>query len=222
MTTNAQEREYVPALGQHWLTPLYDAAIAATTRENKWRAALIERLAPSAGDVVLDIGCGTGTLAGRIKHAAPAVTMIGIDPDPEVLKIAKSKADRRLLKIEFVEGFGDEIVEKLGSRGITKIVSSLVFHQVPFEGKESILCAAHDLLPSGGEIFVADFGEQKTGFMRACFKTVQRLDGYEYTQPNADGCLPILMKDVGFDDVKEELVLPTIVGSISLYTPRKN
>ena len=148
--------------------------------------------------------------------------MIGIDPDPEVLKIAESKAGRRLLKIEFVEGFGDEIVEKLGDRGIAKIVSSLVFHQVPFEGKKSILRAAHDLLPSGGQLLIADFGEQKTGLMRFCFKTVQRLDGYEYTLPNADGCLPILMKDVGFDDVREEMAVPTMVGSISLYTARKN
>ncbi len=215
------ERDFVPALGQHWLTPLYDAAIAVTTRENKWRSALLRELSPTAGDVILDIGCGTGTLVSGIKRLVPESEVVGIDPDQSVLEIARAKSEHRSQEIRFVQGFGDEIGEKLKDCSVSKIVSSLVFHQVPIEGKRSILRAAYDLLPTDGEICIADFGEQRTALMRFCFKTVQRLDGFEYTQPNAEGCLPILLKDVGFTEVSEELVVPTMVGSISLYAARK-
>jgi len=221
MTIKDENRDFVPALGQHWLTPLYDTVIAVTTRENKWRNALLRELSPSPSDVILDIGCGTGSLISRIGDVSPLSEIVGIDPDHHVLEIAKVKAEQRSRRIEFVQGFGDEIGKKFAGWQINKIVSSLVFHQVPMDGKRSTLRAAYDLLPSGGRIYIADFGEQRSAMMRFCFKFVQRLDGFECTQPNADGCLPILMEDVGFTGVSEVLVVPTMVGSISLYTACK-
>jgi len=221
MSVTNNQRDFVPALGRHWLTPLYDATIAVTTREKIWRNSLLRRLSPVPSDVILDIGCGTGTLVCRIKNLSPKSELIGIDPDHSVLEIAKVKAQREFQEIRFAQGFGDEIGEKLDGSPINKIVSSLVFHQVPMEGKQSILRAAYDLLPEGGRLYIADFGKQRTALMRSCFKTVQRLDGFEYTQPNADGCLPVLMSEVGFTDVSEDLVVPTMVGSISLYSAQK-
>ncbi len=221
MTSETEDRAYVPALGQHWMTPFYDAAIALTTREATWRTALLGLVDPHGEDVILDIGCGTGSLIAAMKAASPEIQIVGLDPDPEVLVIAKAKARSRGHKVEFVQGFGDELAEKLGARAINKIVSSLVFHQVPLDGKRSTLQAAFDYLPEGGQLFIADFGEQRTPLMRFLFKTVQRLDGFEFTQPNADGCLPIILTDVGFSAVQEALVVPTIVGSISLYSAQK-
>ena len=72
-------------------------------------------------------------------------------------------------------------------------------------------------LPAGGELHIADYGLQRTRLMRAAFSIVQRVDGYEDTQPNADGVLPILMQEAGFARVEETRVIPTVTGSISLY-----
>ena len=43
---------------------------------------------------VLDIGCGTGTLAVLIKRSHPEVEVVGLDPDPKALARAQQKADR--------------------------------------------------------------------------------------------------------------------------------
>ncbi len=99
--------------------------------------------------------------------------------------------------------------------------SKHLFKQVPLDGKRSALQAAFDILPQDGKIFIADFGEQRSALMQFLFRTVQRLDCYEYTQPNADGCLPIILRDVGFSEVTETAVIATVVGSISLYTAQK-
>jgi hypothetical protein len=53
--------------------------------------------------------------------------------------------------------------------------------------------------------------------MRVLFRLVQSLDGYENTQPNADGVLPTLMAEAGFTQVQVLDVIPTATGSISLY-----
>jgi hypothetical protein len=53
--------------------------------------------------------------------------------------------------------------------------------------------------------------------MRRLFRLVQHLDGFETTQPNADGVLPRLIAEVGFDAIAETSVVATPTGSISLY-----
>jgi len=57
--------------------------------------------------------------------------------------------------------------------------------------------------------------------MRKLFRIVQKGDGYENTEPNARGVLPELMRDVGFENVEETLVVPTPTGSISLYRAKR-
>jgi hypothetical protein len=70
-------------------------------------------------------------------------------------------------------------------------------------------------------LHIADYGLQASPLMRFAFRQVQTLDGYDTTQPNADGVVPELMEDVGFAGVEETQVIPTPTGSISLYRAHK-
>jgi len=107
-------------------------------------------------------------------------------------------------------------VAELGA--VTKVVSSLVLHQTPLAEKQRILHLAYQLLDPGGELRIADYGLQRSAAMRFLFRrTVQTIDGFADTQPNADGVLPELISKVGFDDVSECAAVPTITGSVSLY-----
>ncbi len=209
-------QDFTPALGYRALTPLYDLAIALPTREQVWRRALLAQLDPRPGECILDIGCGTGSLVLMVKRQAPEARVIGLDPDPDVLARARAKTARAGQDISFLQGFLDEeAVRRIGS--VDKIVSSLVFHQVPLAGKLRLLVAARRLLVPGGSIHIADYGLQRTRLMRLLFRTtVQRLDGVENTAPNARGVLPDLLREAGFGTVTETRVIPTATGSISL------
>ena len=208
---------FTPALGQPWLTPLYDVTIRALTREEVWRRALANQVNPSEGDRILDVGCGTGTFLNLLAKRAPKARFIGIDPDPAVLSRARLKAVKAGASIEFVQGFlSEDVVTKLGS--LTKIVSSLVLHQVPLAEKLRILLLMHRALAEGGEAHIADYGAQTKPLMRWLFRrTVQNLDGRENTQPNADGVLPGLMWKAGFQKVEERAKISTPTGPISIY-----
>tara|TARA_R110002072_G_scaffold7773_4_gene41513 strand:- start:9745 stop:10419 length:675 start_codon:yes stop_codon:yes gene_type:complete len=216
-----EEKTFTPALGYSFLTPLYDSAIAALTRESLWRGKMIEQLNPAPHERILDVGCGTGSLVTQIKSLSLLTQVIGLDPDPEVLEVAKNKANRKNLEIDWKEGFlSAERVSEIGP--VCKIVSSLVFHQTPLDEKRRMLKQMFSVLKTDGELCIADYGLQRTKLMRLFFKaTVQQLDGFRDTQPNADGVLPGLIEEAGFSQVEELEVIPTITGSISIYTGRK-
>ena len=209
---------YTPAAGHHWLTPLYDFGVAALTREHRWRSALIAQVRPRAGDVIVDVGCGTGSLLVRLGKAAPSARLIGIDPDTAVLARTRKRVAAAGLAAELHIGFARQTAELLGSPPPTKVVSSLVFHQVPMEEKVAALAAMYAALGASGEVHVADYGLQRTPLMRVLFRAIiQNLDGRVNTEPNAHGILPELMHTAGFRSVEETLVIPTLSGSISLY-----
>jgi ubiquinone/menaquinone biosynthesis C-methylase UbiE len=214
--------DFIPALGRRSFTWAYDIAIVLMTRESTWRGLLVSALEPRPEDVILDVGCGTGTLAIMIKRQCPRARVIGLDPDPAVLRIARRKAIQAGVTIDLIEGRADRILDVVLAGASDKVVSSLVFHHLPLATKHAALEAIFAVLRRGGGLYVADYGLQRTWLMRRLFRLVQHLDGFATTQPNADGVLPGLITEAGFDGVIEAHVVPTLTGSISLYEAHRS
>jgi ubiquinone/menaquinone biosynthesis C-methylase UbiE len=206
--------DFVPAAPQLWT---YDVLSFLLTRARHWRPALLQQVAPAHGDVIADVGCGTGTQLRLVARACPSVSLIGIDPDEAIRRRARTKLAGVAASVELLAGYARDSADLLRGRGVTKVQSSLVFHQVPLEEKRAGLAAIYAALPSGGSLHVADYGLQRTPKMRSRFRMVQKGDGFDNTEPNAQGVLPHLMTDVGFQDVEETRVFETVSGSISLY-----
>ncbi|MBY0422297.1 MAG: class I SAM-dependent methyltransferase, partial [Parvularculaceae bacterium] len=145
----------------------------------------------------------------------------GIDPDPDVLRRARSKAAAAGAKIEFHEGFlTGEFLD--GKKPFDVVTSSLVFHQVPLAGKRDLLSKMRRTLQPAGRLVIADYSLQRTLLMRRLFRgTVQSLDGIDDTQPNADGVLPELINEAGFAGIREVRVIPTATGSISILSAHR-
>ena len=110
----------------------------------KLGAHLIDRLAPRAGEVVLDLGCGDGTLTAAI--AASGARVIGIDSSPEMLAAARTRGlDVRLMSAERLE-----LEERFDA-----VFSNAVLHWVTdLDG--AVERIARHLKPGGR--FVGEFG----------------------------------------------------------------
>lgn len=212
--TEQPSNDFVPAAPQLWT---YDALSFLLTSARRWRPALLAQICPSAGDVIADIGCGTGTQLRLVARACPSATLIGVDPDEAIRRRAQAKLARITPPVELLAGYLRDTANLLRGRGVTKVLSSLVFHQVPLEEKCAGLAAIRETLKPGGSLHVADYGLQRTPKMRKRFRLVQRGDGFDNTEPNAQGVLPELMADVGFDSVEETHVFETVCGSMSIY-----
>lgn len=220
-TRSPDTRPYVPALGRPELTGLYDHVVALVTRERLWRAAFLALVAPQPGETILDVGCGTGAFAVMLKAACPAARIIGVDPDPAILALAAAKARKAGVEIEWRQAMGDRLADIAPARSADKVVSSLVLHQCPLPMKQAILDAMRATLKPGGAMVIADYGLQRTALMRLLFRSVQMVDGFALTTPNARGVLPSLMAQAGFAAVEERRVIPTLTGSLSLYTANR-
>jgi ubiquinone/menaquinone biosynthesis C-methylase UbiE len=213
---------YVPALGHDRLTPFYDRALHFATREATWRGAFVDQIAPEAGDTILDVGCGTGTLAIQLAKRAPDARIVGIDPDPAALQIAQAKAVQAGVEVEWQRGFARDAAAALGSARASKVVSSLVFHQVPLPEKRDGLAAMFRAARPGGTIHVADYARQSTTIMRMLFTIIGRLDGFDNTRPNANGVIERLLEEFAGFPVAARRVVPTPTGAISLFACRRD
>ncbi len=162
--------DFVPALGRAEFTNSYDKVIAVMTRERCWRAQLLSLVAPAPGEAILDVGCGTGTFAVMLKTACPTARVTGIDPDEEVLDIARLKAAAAGVEIVWQRVMGDRLASLIPDGSADKAVTSLVLHQCPLDMKSAILGAMHAALKHGGRLFIADYGEQRTLLMRLLFR----------------------------------------------------
>jgi ubiquinone/menaquinone biosynthesis C-methylase UbiE len=211
---------FTPLLGASALSPFYDAAIGLATREGRWRGRLIAQMNLKPDDRVLDVGCGTGSLALMLKRRAPSATVFGLDPDPQALEMARSKAKRAGAEIEFLQGLiSDTLIKPL--RPLTKISISLVLHQTPVKEKLRILNTCRHVLGPDGEVHIADYGEQR-GLMRLAFRTtVQALDGVADTEPHAKGQFPAIVREAGLKTLTEMSRTHTPTGQITCWIARR-
>ena len=85
-------KPYVPTLGYHRLTALYDRVVAVTMREATWWAAFVRLVAPRAGESILDIGCGSGALAVALAQVESGAQITGIDPEGAMLEVERQRA----------------------------------------------------------------------------------------------------------------------------------
>lgn len=214
MSTEPNSR-YVPALGFHWLTPAYDAVAAATTRERRFKHALMDQARFAAGQQVLDIACGTGTLAVWIKQRHPDVAVTGIDGDPNILAIARRKAYRNGVALRFDAGLSTRL--PYADARFDRVLSTLFFHHLSWNDKQRTAREIHRVLRPGGELHVADWGRAGGPVMRGAFYAIQLLDGFANTQANVEGRLIELFEGAGFAEVSQQRAFSTIFGTLALY-----
>src|ERR1700730_4727237 len=141
------ERSYIPALGKRWLLPFYDPFLWLLGAD-KAKQPLIEQAEIKGGLRVLDIGCGTGSLAILIKRMHPEAEVVGIDPDPSALAVAERKAKRARLSVEFDRGFADHM--PYADASFDRVFSSFMFHHLAADEKTATLGEIRRVLKTGG------------------------------------------------------------------------
>jgi ubiquinone/menaquinone biosynthesis C-methylase UbiE len=208
---------YVPAAGRRAFTRLYDPVVALSMREATFRgrlcAQVLDGVAPGAS--VIDVGCGTGTLA--IALAARGAAVVGVDGDPEVLALARAKAGADA--VQWREGTATALA--VPGSSADRVVMSLLLHHLGADAKRAALAEAVRVLRAGGRLHVADWGRPRDPLMRRAAWLLQRLDGAEGLAEHLDGRLYGLLAGAGLAAVALHDRLRTGWGSLELLSALK-
>lgn len=212
----ATEQRYVHAAGRAWLTRVYDPVVALTVRERRFRGLLAERVnaALPRGGTVVDVGCGTGTFAIALAARRPDASAVGVDGDPDILAIARSKPGAE--GVDWREGLAGEL--DLADGSADAVVMSLLLHHLEPGAKRAALADARRVLRASGTLHVADWGRPHDPLMRAAFGVLQAIDGFPNTRDHAAGRLPAFVADAGFANVTTYARLRTVWGSLELLS----
>ena len=211
-----QAERFIPALGFERLTRLYDPVAAVATRERTFKRRILERARLRSGEQVLDLACGTGTLALSALRAAPGVRIAGVDADPDVLGRARAKARRAGAEIRFDQAMSTDLPYE--DRSFDAVLSTLFFHHLAPEAKAATARELLRVLRPGGRLVVGDLGRPQDPLMRAAVLAVQLVDGFETTRLNVAGGLPNVLAEAGLAGVAVTDRLRTPVGTIEILT----
>ena len=136
-------------------------------REKQLRLAKLQ-----PGERVLDVGCGTGTLAiAAKKHVGQAGTVTGVDPAAEMIERAMQKARRAGVDVDFRTAAAEQLPFADGSFDV--MLSSLMLHHLPKAIRGEGVKEMRRVLKPAGRLLVVDFGRpssQSKGFLARLHK----------------------------------------------------
>jgi ubiquinone/menaquinone biosynthesis C-methylase UbiE len=102
-----------------------------TAPYQKYRRETVGRLPLRGGDVVLDVGCGTGLCLGLLRdQVGPSGRVVGIDESPQMIELAAERAGGRQWD------------------NVTLVESAVEDARIPVTADAALFCATHDILQS--------------------------------------------------------------------------
>jgi len=210
------QTRFIPAMHFRWLTPYFDVLTNWTLPDRELKERLIEQAGIQPQHKVLDLCCGTATLALIIKQRHEEAEVIGLDIDPEILQIARRKVQDAGAAIALHEATASRLPYPDGT--FDRVLCSFAMHHLNHADKRRAAAEVFRVLRPGGEWHVLDFGKPHTAY---CLSVSYVLRWTEELMENIQGLLPRIFQDAGFIDVEEPSRRATLAGTVSTYRARK-
>jgi len=88
----------------------YDQLSAALSfwQDPRWRRAMVDAVAPTANERILDVATGTGMVAAELRSRADCA-VVGLDQSAEMLAAARTRFAGDGARVELIEGQAEEL-----------------------------------------------------------------------------------------------------------------
>lgn len=145
--------------------------------------ATARRIQLQPGEKLLDIGCGTGALLNLLAAQHNAVNLVGIDPSPEMLAVARQK----LPTVQFELGFAERL--PFADNCFDVVASNSAFHY--FQAPDAALREIRRVLRPGGRVVLTDWCDDYLS-CRLCDRWLRWTDPAHARIYRADQCRQFL------------------------------
>jgi ubiquinone/menaquinone biosynthesis C-methylase UbiE len=151
----------------HWAVR-YDLLVWLLThgRDRAFREKLATLVALKSGESVLDIGCGTGSLAIVAKrHVGATGRVVGVDASPQMITRATSKAGRAGTEVTFETAAAEAL--PFPDAQFDAVLSTLMLHHLPRPVRQRCAREIRRTLKPEGRVLVVDFAraQDRRGFL---------------------------------------------------------
>lgn len=146
--------------GLHWPC-LYDLLLLFLTRgrERRFRESIVDLAGIRPGEHMLDIGCGTGTLAiAAWRRSRPGGSVHGADVSAKMIAVARKKARKAELDAALHFQVADATVLPFRDQMFDAVTVTIVMHMVPEAERAAALQEASRVLRPGGRLLLVDYG----------------------------------------------------------------
>ncbi len=142
----------------HWAAG-YDLLIWLVTlgRERSFRKRLLEPAHLRPGESVLDVGCGTGSLAIAAKRRVGVTgSVYGIDASAPMIARARNKAKRAGAEIVFENGVAESL--PFPDARFDAVLNTVMLHHLPRKVRQQCVREMRRVLKPGGRLLAVEFG----------------------------------------------------------------
>lgn len=130
-------------------------AVVTLGREQAFWQRIADLARLQAGEMVLDVGCGTGSLPMVARQrVGPTGRVCGIDPSAQMIARAHRKGARGGLAIDFQVGVIEQIA--FPDQSFDVVLSTFMMHHLPDDLKRQGLAEIAHVLKPRGRLLVLD------------------------------------------------------------------
>lgn len=180
----------------------YDVSVNIMTlgHADRLRLLTLDQALLKSGESILDVGCGTGgvTIPAKIRVGENG-SAAGIDPAPEMIAVARRKAERAGIEIDFRVGVIESLPFPDGA--FDAVTSSLMMHHLPEHVQVKGLSEIRRVLKPGGRLLIADMMRPSPSFLKRFFTSLVMQHGHGIQFGIED--LPELLKEASFAEIQQ-------------------
>lgn len=196
------------------LAPLYDTGVRLAGLliggENRIRRLVIDELDVKGGERLLEVCCGTGTLA--LMAGKIGTKVFGLDISMGMLKVARKKVAKENISVNFILADAESMPFK--ERSFDRVVVSMGLHEMPPDAVRNTLREIRKVLKDGARFVLFDYHKpggfikilQRIFFIFTEHKTARDFIAFDIEKE---------MRDTGFRNFRKEILAK---GALQLIT----